>query len=115
MPFALRTATALSTLSGDVTAKEIFQLARVIKKVGKLNEIEDETLLYILERLARADVMRTEQLFTRVGLPVRDPAMPVNRYLELMRRDKKVVELEQAHGAAHFFYFTMLEDAGVYK
>ena len=33
----------------DAIAKEIFQLARVIKKVGKLNEIEDETLLYILE------------------------------------------------------------------
>lgn len=33
----------------DAIAKEIFQLVRVIKKVGKLNEIEDETLLYILE------------------------------------------------------------------
>ena len=33
----------------DAISKEIFQLARVIKKVGKLNEIEDETLLYILE------------------------------------------------------------------
>lgn len=33
----------------NAIAKEIFQLARVIKKVGKLNEIEDETLLYILE------------------------------------------------------------------
>ena len=40
--------------------------------------------------LARADVIRIEQLFTRVGLPVRGPAMPVDRYLELMRRDKKV-------------------------
>ena len=33
----------------DAISKEIFQLARVIKKVGKLNEIEDETLLYILK------------------------------------------------------------------
>ena len=33
----------------DAISKEIFQLARVIKKVRKLNEIEDETLLYILE------------------------------------------------------------------
>ena len=33
----------------DAISKEIFQLERVIKKVGKLNEIEDETLLYILE------------------------------------------------------------------
>ncbi|MDD7318523.1 MAG: hypothetical protein PUG74_07575 [Prevotellaceae bacterium] len=33
----------------DAIAKEIFQLARVIKKVGKLNEVEDEILLYILE------------------------------------------------------------------
>ena len=33
----------------DAIAKEVFQLARVIKKFGKLNEEEQDTLLYILE------------------------------------------------------------------
>ncbi len=33
----------------DAIAKEVFQLARVIKKFGKLNEEEQDILLYILE------------------------------------------------------------------
>ena len=40
--------------------------------------------------LSRGDIARIEQLFVRIGLPVRGPAMPVDRYLELMWRDKKV-------------------------
>jgi len=32
----------------DAIAKEVFQLARVIKKFGKLNEEEQDILLYIL-------------------------------------------------------------------
>ena len=33
----------------DSIAKEVFQLARVIKKFGKLNEEEQDILLYVLE------------------------------------------------------------------
>ena len=33
----------------DAIAKEVFQLARVIKKFGKLNEEEQDILLFILE------------------------------------------------------------------
>ena len=33
----------------DAIAKEVFQLARVIKKFGKLSEEEQDILLYILE------------------------------------------------------------------
>ena len=33
----------------DNIAKEIFQLAKVIKKFGKLNDDEDDILIYILE------------------------------------------------------------------
>lgn len=33
----------------DAIAKEVFQLARVIKKFGKLNEEEQDILLYVLE------------------------------------------------------------------
>ena len=40
--------------------------------------------------LSGGDIARIEQLFVRIGLPVRGPAMPMDRYLELMRRDKKV-------------------------
>lgn len=40
--------------------------------------------------LAHRDVARIERLFVRIGLPVRAPAIPVDRYLELMWRDKKV-------------------------
>lgn len=37
-----------------------------------------------------AAVDRIEHLFLRAGLPVRGPEMPVERYIELMRHDKKV-------------------------
>lgn len=37
-----------------------------------------------------AAVDRIERLFLRAGLPVRGPEMPVERYIELMRHDKKV-------------------------
>ncbi len=40
--------------------------------------------------LSAADVARVEHLFTRVGLPVFGPALASERYLELMRHDKKV-------------------------
>ena len=33
----------------DAISKEIFQLAKVVKKFGKLNEEEQDILLYILE------------------------------------------------------------------
>ncbi len=40
--------------------------------------------------LGQADVERIEALFVRAGLPVRAPALGVERYLEQMSRDKKV-------------------------
>lgn len=40
--------------------------------------------------LAPADVTRLESLFARCGLPVRAPALGVERYLHLMGLDKKV-------------------------
>ncbi len=36
------------------------------------------------------DVFRVKKLFINAGLPVRGPQMPAERYLELMRHDKKV-------------------------
>ena len=36
------------------------------------------------------DVARIERLLQRAGLPVSGPSLPVVRYLELMRHDKKV-------------------------
>ena len=41
--------------------------------------------------LGTEDVARVESLFERVGLPVWGPSMAVERYIELMRHDKKVV------------------------
>lgn len=40
--------------------------------------------------LSAEDVKRIERLFVRAGLPVHGPALPSERYLELMRHDKKV-------------------------
>ena len=40
--------------------------------------------------LKREDVARAEALFVRAGLPVYGPALGAERYLELMRHDKKV-------------------------
>lgn len=40
--------------------------------------------------LSAGDVNRIERLFVRAGLPVLGPALPSERYLELMRHDKKI-------------------------
>lgn len=40
--------------------------------------------------LDAADVARVRRLFERVGLPVKGPALGAERYLDLMRHDKKV-------------------------
>ncbi|TMQ76990.1 3-dehydroquinate synthase [Candidatus Accumulibacter phosphatis] len=40
----------------------------------------------------RHDLLRVERLFQRAGLPVRGPALNVERYLELMQHDKKVLD-----------------------
>jgi 3-dehydroquinate synthase len=40
--------------------------------------------------LSAEDVERIEQLFVRAGLPVKGPQLGAERYLELMRHDKKV-------------------------
>lgn len=40
--------------------------------------------------IGAAEVSRIESLFRRAGLPVRGPALGVERYLELMRHDKKM-------------------------
>lgn len=40
----------------------------------------------------RHDLLRVERLFQRAGLPVRGPALNVERYLELMQYDKKVLD-----------------------
>ena len=44
----------------------------------------------LLGWLTAANVARIESLFLQAGLPVRSPALPAARYLELMRHDKKV-------------------------
>lgn len=41
--------------------------------------------------ISTGDVERIERIFERAGLPTRGPAMDVDRYLELMRHDKKVI------------------------
>lgn len=46
----------------------------------------------ILGWLSFDDVARVEKLFVRAGLPVRGPEMAVERYLELMQHDKKVLD-----------------------
>ena len=48
------------------------------------------TLSLRLGSLSEADVARIEALFERARLPVRGPALPVSRYLDLMASDKKV-------------------------
>ena len=40
--------------------------------------------------IARTDVQRIERLLLRAKLPVAGASMPVERYLDLMRHDKKV-------------------------
>jgi 3-dehydroquinate synthase len=43
-----------------------------------------------LGMLSAADVERVRRLFARAGLPVAGPALGVERYIDLMRHDKKV-------------------------
>jgi 3-dehydroquinate synthase len=50
------------------------------------------TLSQRMGMLPGADIPRIVQLFERAKLPVRGPAMPVSRYLDLMASDKKVEE-----------------------
>jgi 3-dehydroquinate synthase len=45
-----------------------------------------------LGRLSPGDVDRIEALLARAGLPVRGPSLGVERYLEAMSHDKKVVD-----------------------
>jgi 3-dehydroquinate synthase len=42
--------------------------------------------------ISAADVARIDSLLARAGLPVRGPVMDVDRYLELMQHDKKVLD-----------------------
>jgi 3-dehydroquinate synthase len=41
--------------------------------------------------IGSAELARVERLFVRAGLPVFGPALGVERYVELMQHDKKVV------------------------
>jgi 3-dehydroquinate synthase len=62
-------------LHGEAVAAGMVIAARVSQKMGLVNA---------------DDVERTIQLLRRAQLPVRGPALGVNRYLELMGHDKKV-------------------------
>ena len=44
----------------------------------------------LLGWIGAGDVARVERIFVRAGLPVTGPALGVERYIELMRHDKKV-------------------------
>jgi 3-dehydroquinate synthase len=59
-------------------------------------------------RLAAADTLRLARLIEAAGLPTAPPPIPVARWLELMRRDKKVVG-----GAMRFVLLERLGDAVV--
>jgi 3-dehydroquinate synthase len=62
-------------LHGEAVAAGIVMAARLSQRMGLL---------------AQPDVERVETLMLRAGLPVRPPALGVERYLELMGMDKKV-------------------------
>jgi len=62
-------------LHGEAVAAGMVMAADLSRRLGWINA---------------AEVERIERLLTRAGLPVRAPAFPVARYLELMRHDKKV-------------------------
>ncbi|HRE17375.1 MAG TPA: 3-dehydroquinate synthase, partial [Rhodocyclaceae bacterium] len=49
-------------------------------------------LSHLLGWLTTDEVSRIERLFVKAGLPVRGASLPVERYIELMRHDKKVEE-----------------------
>lgn len=63
-------------LHGEAVAAGTLMAAEVSRRIGAIGT---------------ADVERAESLFRRAGLPVYGPALGVERYLELMRHDKKVV------------------------
>lgn len=56
--------------------------------------------------LAEDDVARIRQLFSRAGLPVVGPRLPQDRYMDLMRLDKKV-----ASGRIRFVLLRRIGDA----
>jgi 3-dehydroquinate synthase len=62
-------------LHGEAVAAGIVMAARLSQRMGLL---------------AQPDVERVESLMSRAGLPVRPPALGVERYLDLMGMDKKV-------------------------
>ncbi len=47
-------------------------------------------LSFLLGWISAAELKRMDALFARAGLPVKGPALGAERYLELMRHDKKV-------------------------
>ena len=57
--------------------------------VGTLMAAE---LSCLLGWIGRRDVERIERLFVRAGLPTTGPALGVDRYIDLMQHDKKVLE-----------------------
>jgi len=64
-------------LHGEAVAAGMVMAARLSRRLGWITE---------------ADAARVDDLLARAGLPVRGPSLGVERYLELMRRDKKVVD-----------------------
>ena len=72
---AIETATGYGTwLHGEAVAAGMAAAARFSARRGRLPAADAERLVALLERL---------------GLPVKPPAIPVERWLELMGRDKK--------------------------
>ncbi len=80
-------------LHGEAVACGMVQGAHLSRQVGSL---------------AAADVARLEALLDRCRLPVRAPDLGIERWLELMARDKKAAE-----GAPRFVLLRGLGDAYV--
>jgi 3-dehydroquinate synthase len=64
-------------LHGEAVAAGVVMAAQLSAQLGMLPE---------------ADVERIRRLFVRAGLPVQGPKLGVERYLDLMRHDKKVAD-----------------------
>ncbi|GAB4062278.1 3-dehydroquinate synthase [Uliginosibacterium sediminicola] len=64
-------------LHGEAVAAGVVMAAQLSAQLGMLPE---------------ADVERIRRLFQRAGLPVQGPKLGVERYLDLMRHDKKVAD-----------------------
>ena len=62
-------------LHGEAVAAGTMMAAELSRRIGALSA---------------ADVDRVEALFVRAGLPIHGPCLAAERYLELMRHDKKV-------------------------